>query len=607
VPGSICKCLAINRNNILSRQAYQLAGEKTDMPKGRQQQPNSGTTRRRTLSIRVRLMILAVIAVVPLLIERFHNEETDRHDHIDAAYKQALDVARRGTAAQNEAIISARAILQVVASVRETFSASDESCGRFLAHIAEPLPWIKVLSVANLQGLIVCSSRPEALGLDISRRPHFYKAVDSSDFVLSDYFVASRLDTPVITLALAQRGSNGAAAAVVLGVLDLSWFEQVARTFVPPSGCMLMIDSNGTILAQYPNRQNLIGQKFADHPLVRQMLTKPEGLVTETALDGVRRIFGYVQLPGTHTHIAVGLDEKEIVARANREMWTGFAEVCAIAALVLLAIWFGGERMLMRPIRVLADTASHIGRGHAKVHAASLPWASEFVPLAVALDDMAAKLDVREKELRNSNMQLRELAQIDGLTGLANRRTFDERLAGEWKIACKLQQQIAVLMVDVDHFKRFNDHYGHVQGDACLRKVGAVLISATRVHTDFKPTIGADLPPSFHRITGRARHADFAARYGGEEFAVLLRGADLDTALQVGERLRQGVENLLMAHAGAPWGFVSISVGAAAILPTETDEPEELTEAADAALYEAKRLGRNRVAGPVFEPLSRVG
>jgi PleD family two-component response regulator len=162
-------------------------------------------------------------------------------------------------------------------------------------------------------------------------------------------------------------------------------------------------------------------------------------------------------------------------------------------------------------------------------------------------------------------------------------------------------------MIDVDHFKKFNDHYGHVQGDACLRKVAGVLMSATRVRTDYSPVIGANLPPSFHRITGCARHADFAARYGGEEFAILLRGADIDTALQVAERLRQGVENLLMAHAGASWGFVSISIGAASVPASEQANPEDLTEAADAALYAAKRQGRNRVAGPVpVTPLSRA-
>jgi two-component system chemotaxis family response regulator WspR len=99
---------------------------------------------------------------------------------------------------------------------------------------------------------------------------------------------------------------------------------------------------------------------------------------------------------------------------------------------------------------------------------------------------------------------------------------------------------------------------------------------------------------------------DFAARYGGEEFAVLLQGADLDAALTIGERLRQGVEDLLMAHAGAPWGFVSISIGAASMVPSEHRNAEELTESADACLYEAKRQGRNRVAGSVSVSLSQV-
>src|SRR5580704_975821 len=106
---------------------------------------------RRTLSIRWRLMILAVAAIVPLLLERVHNEEFDRSE-----------------------------------------------CNQFLAAIAKPTPWIKTLSVANLQGRIVCSSSPEALGLDISERPHFLKAVDSGDFVLSDYYVGTRVKTPLI-------------------------------------------------------------------------------------------------------------------------------------------------------------------------------------------------------------------------------------------------------------------------------------------------------------------------------------------------------------------------------------------------------------------------
>ncbi len=563
---------------------------------------------RRMLSVRVRLMILAVIAVLPLLLERIHNEEFDRSERIQAAYKQALDVARQGAAEQNKVIASAHAILQVIATARSTFDASNDECNRFLTTIAKPVPWIMTLSVANLQGRIICSSTLGSIGLDISDRPHFFKSIDNDDSVLSDYYVGTRAKGPRITLALAQRGPNNATAAVVLGVLDLSWFEHVAKTFVPSSGRMLMIDGNGTLLAQYPNRQELAGRRFDDHPLIRGMLSQSEGLVTEAGLDRVRRIFGYVQLPGTQARIAVGFDEKEVLARVDREMWKAFIELAAVAAVVLLGIWFGGEHFLVRPIRTLAQTASRIGRGDAETPTAERPWATEFIPLALALDDMAGQLRAREQDLRDSNSQLRELAQIDGLTGLANRRAFNERLAAEWKLAVKLQQPIAVLMIDVDHFKPFNDLYGHVQGDACLRKVSGVLMSTTRSTDEpAMPALAMELPPSFRRLAARARRSDFAARYGGEEFAVLLPGATLDNAMEVAERLCRGVESLLMAHAGAPWGFVSISVGVTSALATELDGPQELTECADGALYQAKRQGRNRVIGAAPVKLSRVG
>jgi GGDEF domain-containing protein len=335
------------------------------------------------------------------------------------------------------------------------------------------------------------------------------------------------------------------------------------------------------------------------------MLAGPEGLVTERALDGVRRIFGFIQLPGTQARIAVGLDEKVVLAGADREMWQGFTEVSVVAALVLLGIWFGGERLLVRPIRALAKTAGHIGRGEIKAQAAELKWAAEFVPLAAALDDMAGQLSAREQELRDSNNQLRELAQVDALTGLANRRSFNDRLASEWKLAIRLRQPIAVLMIDVDHFKLFNDLYGHVQGDACLRKVSGVLMAGTRAQAENSIQAPEAVCPSpLQRIGGHSRKADFAARYGGEEFAVLLPGADLEAALQIAERLRRGVENLLIAHGGASWGFVSISIGAASISPAERGSPQDVTEWADAALYQAKHQGRNRVNGDA--PLARA-
>ena len=567
---------------------------------GRQHQESRTSRAKHTISVRARLMILAALAIAPLVIDRIYNEEVDRSERIEAAYKQVLDVARQGVARQNQVVVSTRALLQAIANARAEFKFSDAECNDYLGKIATSTSGLKTLSVANVQGKIICSSFPGALGLDISGRQHFERAIDTAGFVLGDYTAGTRLTGPLLILALAQRGVNNGTAAVVLGVLDLSWFESVAKDFVSPSGYMLMIDGNGTVLAQFPNNQALVGKTLKEEPLIQAMLARPEGLITTGFLDGDRRIFGYQQLPGTRARIAFGIEERPVLIHADREMWTAFSELSAITALVLLGIWIGGERLLVRPIRALVETATRIGHGDTKTHAVDLPWAAEFVPLAVALDDMAEKLTDREQELRDSNMQLRELAQVDALTGLANRRAFNERLFTEWKLACRLRRPIAVLMIDVDYFKRFNDHYGHVQGDACLRKVAGVVMSATRAQSH------APLVP---RIGNNERHMDFGARYGGEEFAVLLQGADLDTALHIGERLRNSVEQLLMAHNGAPWGFVSVSIGAASILPSGEDSPQDLIEAADAVLYEAKRQGRNRVAGQVQVQvaLSRVG
>jgi two-component system chemotaxis family response regulator WspR len=131
-------------------------------------------------------------------------------------------------------------------------------------------------------------------------------------------------------------------------------------------------------------------------------------------------------------------------------------------------------------------------------------------------------------------------------------------------------------------------------------------LGRSRINSDSAQAGRTDLPPSFERIGGRRRKPDFAARYGGEEFAILLQGADTEVALRVGERLRKAVEDMLMAHAGAPWGFVSISIGAASVIPASHLTPQELTECADAALYEAKKQGRNRVVAGSAMALSQA-
>ena len=191
--------------------------------------------------------------------------------------------------------------------------------------------------------------------------------------------------------------------------------------------------------------------------------------------------------------------------------------------------------------------------------------------LATAFDDMTRKLAERESELRTANRHLAALATSDGLSGLANRRGFDARLEAEWELAAELKRPIGLLMIDVDHFKLFNDRYGHLEGDHCLRGVGEVLLKISK------------------------DEADFGARYGGEEFVLLLPGASIEKATEIAEQLRRTVESLSFTNTQSPWGFVTVSVGIASMVPKDNDTSEKLVEAADAGLYDAKRRGRNTV------------
>jgi PleD family two-component response regulator len=234
-----------------------------------------------------------------------------------------------------------------------------------------------------------------------------------------------------------------------------------------------------------------------------------------------------------------------------------------------------------------------------------LPWATEFVPLAAALDDMAGQLAIREQDLRDSNGQLMELVNLDPLTGVANRRSFNARLAEEWFRGARLHTPLGLLMIDVDHFKPFNDHYGHAHGDVCLREVSQLLMTNARGQGAAELPSGVTMPPSFHRLA--SREPDFVARYGGEEFVVLLRGASIDAAFKAAERLRQAVEDARIVHEATPRGIVTISIGVASVIPDPTEDPQALIDAADGNLYDAKRSGRNRVVVPAPATLRQAG
>ena len=219
----------------------------------------------------------------------------------------------------------------------------------------------------------------------------------------------------------------------------------------------------------------------------------------------------------------------------------------------------GGRADLLEVELALADDE----RAIVEIRGACVVYEGE-IGVQIAMQDISER-----KRMEN---ELLRLSRLDGLTQIANRRTFDEHLQKEWRRAQRSGAPISVVLADVDHFKKFNDTYGHLAGDDCLRKVAQVFETALR------------------------RPGDLPARYGGEEFVAVLPATDHEGAGHVAERIRKLLEELQIAHeASSVADHVTASLGAATMHPLENTGPKDLVAMADEALYEAKQAGRNRV------------
>ena len=216
-----------------------------------------------------------------------------------------------------------------------------------------------------------------------------------------------------------------------------------------------------------------------------------------------------------------------------------------------------------------ARRAREIEEGLKRENAKLIEEYQEQAKLASA--ELERRLQI-ERELRAARLRAERLSTIDVLTGIANRRKFDDALNEEMGRAFRAQKPISVILIDVDRFKQFNDAYGHAAGDDCLAEVGEILGPFAR------------------------RSGDLAARYGGEEFVLLLPDSDREAAAHIAEEIRAAIVARAIAHESSDVApLVTASVGVATVIPTVGITPRSLIEAADKALYEAKRRGRNQV------------
>ncbi len=412
----------------------------------------------------------------------------------------------------------------------------------FLAMRVAELPQLDGLHIYDEDGNWIANSRqtwPQNLSnadreyflfhrTNTDRRPHVGVPVKSRTSGRLLVPISRRINHP-----------DGSFAGVALATIKVDFFVKFYDTLdIGQAGALGLILEDGTMITRRPYSSSVVGRDMRGSDLFRAYLAQgPVGTAyIRSAQDGVLRLNSFQRLPNYPLFVAASLSKEEILADWWREtLWHS----AGVAFLVLIVSAIGWR--LVKQFELQIQTEAELRR--------------------------------TRDALETLNKTLSTLAMEDGLTGLANRRKFDVALDTEFSRAVREASTLALIMIDVDCFKQYNDIYGHAAGDECLQAIGR--------------TIAA--------VASR-RPGDLAARYGGEELAVLLPNTDVQGAVALAERIRNAVRDLRIAHAGTAAGFVTLSAGVEALRPSPmSGQPKELIEAADKALYQAKTEGRDRV------------
>jgi diguanylate cyclase (GGDEF)-like protein len=533
---------------------------------------------KRLLGIRARLALLAVFLVAPLMLERAHSLEDARAKQVTQASDEFLRLASHSADTQREVISSVETLLKSAAYIRASAGGVSRSCDILRASLPTNLPWIRNVLMVGGDGLVQCSTSNTFVGTDLGDRPYVRKARATGAIVYSDFTFVPAINMAVILAAYPVAAINRDSDAVIVASISLEWMSKLMNNLGgKPGVSAALVDSNGIVLAAPMSEAGMIGKSLDSVPLLAAIAEtalrsdRDQGSLSFRAGDGSKRILSFTRISGTGARLIASVDEDKVTAAINSDIRTAYLQLCFVSLFVLLGALIAAEKLIIKPINMMASMAMRFGQGDWSARAVRSQLPSEFVPLARAFNAMAAQLSQRERELVATNDRLTVIASIDMLSGLANRRGFQSRLDFEWMKAHQYDSELSLLMIDVDHFKLYNDTYGHPEGDACLTRLGETLSG-----------IAADT-------------MGFAARYGGEEFCLLLPNVDANRAREIGEAVRSAVQALALPHRTSSHQHVTVSVGVASTRPNDKQRPGDLIEAADAALYAAKHRGRNTV------------
>lgn len=423
--------------------------------------------------------------------------------------------------------LSLQAVVEGVAR-RDVMEAAPELRRQILFNRSGTASGLGAFVVFDTNGVVTLdsSSNVPRVIQPVLDRDYFVAQRDGDDgLFISRPYLSRLIGRPVIGLSRRITTPDGAFGGVALATVEIAYFTRLLDQLrLGPSAVVSLVREDGSILVRHGAAGNVAPNGLSASPIFQRIRAEKSGtFVGLSAVDGVERIYTFAQVAKRPLYLTV--------AQATTDVFADWRSKAALLGLILVTI------------------------------------CATIVALMAVLTRELKRSAVAEHALARSNTELARLSATDALTGLCNRRSFDKLLARELRRARRTGNVLSLLLLDVDHFKRFNDRYGHQEGDRVLVAIAEAI----------------------QRSCGRP--ADTAFRVGGEEFALLLPETGLTGASQVAERIRTAVRALAWPHSGSPSGIVTTSLGLIEI--SDEDEASAFARA-DGALYASKREGRDR-------------
>lgn len=507
-------------------------------------------------SLRDRMLVFAVLAaLVPALVTAWVSYIQNKSAVTERLARQLEGVSRQAVREVDLWRKDGAYNLKVFTTSYEVSENLDRSprparLTTYLSSLRDRLPDYAVLAVVDLQGRIVAASPANAVRPPLPGDWLSEMRADRS--VVGDPYWDEHLNAPVVTLVVPVR-SGARLIGALAATAQLQTLRQTLHELAPVgSGRILLLDGDGRVV---------IGPEAAAPEAMQVRLgtargAQPAGIKEYTSVDEVAVVGSFSRATTLPWTIAAELPVAEAYRQLARLRTMSFLIVAALVIGVGLVAYLLGL-LLVRPLDRLSEASQQVAQGDFAVDLPVL-GGGEVGQLTQVFNDMVVRL-------REQRAELERLSVTDSLTNLFNRRRLMELLTDEVRRCQRLKHPFAVIMVDVDRFKDYNDAYGHPAGDQVLVRVAAILKEAVR-------------------------EVDSVSRYGGEEFVIVMPEAGEAEAATLAERLRRRIADEPFAHRQ-----VTISLGVAQY-PLQGEGADALIAAADAALYEAKRSGRNRVS-----------